>query len=266
MSINPALSAGGLLGGFLVGLTGMGGGALLTPMLVFFFHVDAAAAVGSDLVASLVMKPIGGAVHWRSKTVRTDIVRWLCLGSVPGAFAGVAMLQAIDAQDTETIIKKLLGMALLLTAVTMVVRDVTSRRRAKTEVATDADTVEVLPTVVRALPTLLLGVLGGAIVGLTSVGSGSLMIVVLSVLYPRLPRHELVGTDLVQAIPLVAAAATGHLLLGDVRFGVTASLLVGAIPGVYVGARLSSSGATTLVRTAMPAVLLASGLKLVNLI
>lgn len=258
MSIDPALSAGGLLGGFLVGLTGMGGGALLTPMLVFFFHVDAAAAVGSDLVASLVMKPIGGAVHWRSKTVRMDIVRWLCLGSVPGAFAGVAMLQLVDAHDTEAIIKKLLGVALLLTAVTMLVRDYVRRHHAE---PTSGD-----HSAVRAVPTLLLGVFGGAIVGLTSVGSGSLMIVVLSMLYPRLPRHELVGTDLVQAIPLVAAAATGHLLLGDVRFGVTASLLVGAIPGVYVGAKFSSRGASLLVRRAMPAVLIASGLKLVNLI
>ena len=171
MSIDLALSAGGLLGGFLVGLTGMGGGALLTPMLVFFFHVDAAAAVGSDLVASLVMKPIGGAVHWRSKTVRIDIVRWLCLGSVPGAFAGVAMLQLVDAHDTEAIIKKLLGIALLLTAVTMLVRDYLRRHHAE---PTSGD-----HSPVRAAPTLLLGVFGGAIVGLTSVGSGSLMIVVL---------------------------------------------------------------------------------------
>ena len=262
MSIDPGLVAGGLLGGFLVGLTGMGGGALLTPMLVFFFHVDAAAAVGSDLVASLVMKPIGGAVHWRSRTVRTDIVRWLCLGSVPGALAGVALLQVLPEGDTEQVVKVLLGIALLLTAVVMLVRDrLEHRRRRRLEAGAGADPG---PTVARRLPTLLLGLFGGAIVGLTSVGSGSLMIVVLSFLYPRLPRHELVGTDLVQAIPLVGAAAAGHLLLGDVRFGVTASLLVGAIPGVYVGARLSSTGATTIVRTAMPLVLVASGLKLVG--
>ncbi len=258
MSIDPLLSLGGLLGGFLVGLTGMGGGALLTPMLVFFFHIDAAAAVGSDLVASLVMKPIGGAVHWRSKTVRSDIVRWLCIGSVPGAFAGVAILQLIHSADTGNVIKKLLGVALLLTAVTMIVRD-RVRRHNEAHVSSE-------PSPVRVIPTLLLGLFGGAIVGMTSVGSGSLMIVVLSMLYPRLPRNELVGTDLVQAIPLVAAAATGHLLLGDVKFGVTASLLLGAMPGVYLGARLSSGHDTTIVRRAMPIVLIASGLKLVNLI
>ena len=257
MSINFGLSLGGLLGGLLVGLTGMGGGALLTPMLVFFFHVDAAAAVGSDLVASLVMKPIGGAVHWRSKTVRTDIVRWLCLGSVPGAIAGVAMLQVIDADHTETIIKKLLGVALLLTATTMLVRD----RMRRNEPPLDDD---VPHSGVRRVPTVLLGLFGGAIVGLTSVGSGSLMIVVLSLLYPNLPRHELVGTDLVQAIPLVGAAAIGHVLTGDVRFGVTTSLLIGAIPGVYIGARFSASGANALVRRAIPVVLVASGLKLLG--
>ena len=257
MSIDLGLSLGGLLGGLLVGLTGMGGGALLTPMLVFFFHVDAAAAVGSDLVASLVMKPIGGAVHWRSKTVRTDIVRWLCLGSVPGAFAGVGLLQVIDSDHTEGVIKRLLGVALVLTAITMVVRD----RMKRHAVAVDDD---VAHSAVRRTPTLLLGLFGGTIVGLTSVGSGSLMIVVLSMLYPKLPRHELVGTDLVQAIPLVGAAAVGHLLTGTVSFGVTTSLLVGAIPGVYVGARFSASGANALVRRAMPAVLVASGLKLLN--
>jgi uncharacterized membrane protein YfcA len=257
MSIDLGLSLGGFLGGVLVGLTGMGGGALLTPMLVFFFHVDAAAAVGSDLVASLVMKPIGGAVHWRSRTVRTDIVRWLCIGSVPGAFAGVALLQVIDTDHAEGVIKKLLGVALLLTAITMIVRDRMRRHEPRT--------VDDEPhSAARPIPTVLLGLFGGGIVGMTSVGSGSLMVVVLSMLYPKLPRRELVGTDLVQAIPLVGAAAIGHLLTGDVRFGVTSSLLLGAVPGVYLGARFSATGATTIVRQAMPVVLIVSGLKLVN--
>lgn len=258
MSIDPLLSLGGLLGGFLVGLTGMGGGALLTPMLVFFFHIDAAAAVGTDLIAALVMKPIGGAVHWRNKTVRTDIVRWLCIGSVPGAFAGVGILKAIGNADASNVIKKLLGVALLLTATTMLVRD--RVRRHNEANASDE------PSPVRVIPTLLLGLFGGAIVGMTSVGSGSLMIVVLSMLYPRLPRNELVGTDLVQAIPLVAAASLGHVLFGKFEASVTVSLLIGAMPGVYLGARLSSGHDTTIVRRAMPIVLIASGLKLVNLI
>lgn len=260
MALDPGLVMGGLLGGFLVGLTGMGGGALLTPMLVFVFRVDPAAAVGSDLVASLVMKPIGGAVHWRSRTVRTDVVRWLCIGSVPGALVGVVLLQVVSNGGAEDVVKMLLGIALVVTAVAMIVRDRLNRRRAwSPDGESPAQEVKV-----RRVATLALGVAGGLLVGFTSVGSGSLMIVVLSLLYPRLSRRELVGTDLVQAVPLVAAAAIGHLALGDVAFGVTASLLVGALPGVYAGARLSSSGATVIVRTAMPAVLVATGLKLVG--
>lgn len=260
MAPDPGLVMGGLLGGFLVGLTGMGGGALLTPMLVFVFRVDPAAAVGSDLVASLVMKPIGGAVHWRSRTVRTDVVRWLCIGSVPGALVGVVLLQVVSNGGAEDVVKMLLGIALVVTAVAMIVRDRLNRRRAwSPDGESPAQEVKV-----RRVATLALGVAGGLLVGFTSVGSGSLMIVVLSLLYPRLSRRELVGTDLVQAVPLVAAAAIGHLALGDVAFGVTASLLVGALPGVYAGARLSSSGATVIVRTAMPAVLVATGLKLVG--
>lgn len=260
MALDPGLVMGGLLGGFLVGLTGMGGGALLTPMLVFVFRVDPAAAVGSDLVASLVMKPIGGAVHWRSRTVRTDVVRWLCIGSVPGALVGVVLLQVVSNGGAEDVVKMLLGIALVVTAVAMIVRDRLNRRRAwSPDGESPAQEVKV-----RRVATLALGVAGGLLVGFTSVGSGSLMIVVLSLLYPRLSRRELVGTDLVQAVPLVAAAAIGHLALGDVAFGVTASLLVGALPGVYAGARLSSSGATVIVRTAMPAVLVATGLKLIG--
>ncbi|MCB1256632.1 MAG: sulfite exporter TauE/SafE family protein [Microthrixaceae bacterium] len=257
MAIEPGLALGGLLGGFLVGLTGMGGGALLTPMLVFIFNVSPTAAVGSDLVASLVMKPIGGAVHWRHRTVRTDIVSWLCLGSIPGAFVGVGLMHLMPASTAENTIRVMLGIALLATASTMIIRDQQSRRRD----AGALDKPAAQPVQVRRGATVLLGLIGGALVGFTSVGSGSLMIVVMSFLYPQLSKRELVGTDLVQAVPLVGAAAIGHLFLGDVAFGVTASLLVGALPGVFVGARLSSTGATVIVRTAMPAVLVASGLK-----
>lgn len=260
MSIDFGLVAGGLLGGFLVGLTGMGGGALLTPMLVFFFHVDAAAAVGSDLVASLVMKPIGGAVHWRSRTVRTDIVRWLCLGSVPGAFIGVGLLQVLPEGDTEDVVKVLLGGALLLTAVTMLVRDrLQARRERRLREAPSAE-----PTVARAVPTLLLGLFGGAIVGLTSVGSGSLMIVVLSFLYPRLPRHELVGTDLVQAIPLVMSAAISHVLVTGMDWSILLPLIIGGSPGTFLGARLAAHISQSILRRGIAIVLTLTGLGLLK--
>ncbi len=258
MHLDLAVSAAGLLVGFTVGLTGMGGGALMTPMMILFFGVSPLAAVSSDLLVSLVMKPVGGLVHMRRGTVRTDLVKWLCIGSVPSAFAGVVLLKALGGDDLEPVVKRALGVALILAAGAMIVKAQLGARRP----ATPADG----PVVVHAVPTLLVGVLGGVLVGMTSVGSGSLMIVLLMFLYPGLSSSELVGTDLIQAIPLVASAALGHVLFGQVSFGLTASLLVGALPGVYVGARLSARAPDKVVRPALFLVLLTSGLKLVQVI
>lgn len=121
LSWNPALSFGGLLGGFAVGLTGMGGGALLTPMLVVFFNVPASAAIGTDLVASLVMKPVSGAVHWRKGTVRTDIVKWLCIGSLPGAIIGAVIVGSLSENIKDNFLQRGIGVALLTAATTMTV-------------------------------------------------------------------------------------------------------------------------------------------------
>lgn len=250
----------GLGVGFVVGLTGMGGGALMTPILVLLFGVDPLTAVSSDLVASLVMKPFGASVHARRGTVNMDLVRWLCLGSVPAAFAGVLVLKALGGGNLQDDVKLLLGAALLLAAVSMVVRQAIQRRRA---VHVPVDGAQHL-IAVRPLPTIVIGVLGGFIVGMTSVGSGSLMIVMLLLLYPTLSAGQLVGTDLVQAIPLVGAAALGHILFGDFAFGLTAALLVGAIPGVYFGARISSRAPDKVIRPILVAVLVISGAKLLG--
>jgi uncharacterized membrane protein YfcA len=228
----------------------MGGGALATPMLILLFKVPALAAVGSDLAASLIMKPFGGGVHWRRGTVRTDLVKWLVVGSVPAAFAGVVLVDHIGG-DVESLIKKALGLALLASATTIVVKARLARR---------GDTNE--PVVARPLHTVLIGVTGGLLVGMTSVGSGSVMIVLILLLYPGLHPAELVGTDLVQAIPLVASATLAHSLFGDVRLGVTASLVLGGIPGVIAGARLSSRAQPWFVRPALLVVLTSTGLKL----
>ena len=244
--------------GFTVGLTGMGGGALMTPLLVLFFKVDPLAAVSSDIVASVIMKPIGGSVHLRRGTVHKGIVKWLMLGSVPSAFAGVLLLSLMgDGADLQARLKTMLGAALLLAATGMTIRVLL--QAARPDASLPADQVPVRP-----LPTVAIGVVGGLIVGLTSVGSGSLMIVLLLVLYPRLRASTLVGTDLVQAIPLVTSAALGHLLFGDFRLGLTASLLVGCMPGVYVGARLSSRAPNNAIRPVLVTVLVASALKLLG--
>jgi hypothetical protein len=264
--VDPTIVIAGLIVGVLVGLTGMGGGALMTPVLVLVFGVQPLAAVSSDLVVSLFMKPVGGFVHLRRGTVHFPLVKWLCVGSVPAAFAGVLLLRAFgNGEGVQDVVKFALGIALLLAVVTMSARGLLDlRRHGRSWRAGTTGTGEVAPLVVKVIPTIIIGVVGGVVVGMTSVGSGSLIIVLLLVLYPRLRAGELVGTDLVQAVPLVGAAALGHALFGEVQLGLTLGLLVGAIPGVWLGARLSSRAPQMVVRRALALVLIASGLKLLN--
>ncbi len=259
MHIDLYIALAGMIVGFTVGLTGMGGGALMTPILVVFFNVDPLTAVSSDLVASFVMKPIGASVHLRRGTVDLRLVKWLVIGSVPSAFLGVLILQSLgNGEELQATIKRLLGFALLMAATTIVAKGIVQSRRAGAPLAALGD-VRIKP-----LPTVLIGIFGGVVVGMTSVGSGSLMIVLLLLLYPTLRASQLVGTDLVQAIPLVGAAAFGHLLYGDFQMGLTTSLLVGALPAVYVGARLSARSPDRVIRPVLVVVLLASSLKLLG--
>jgi uncharacterized membrane protein YfcA len=236
----------------------MGGGALMTPLLVLLFGIPPLAAVSSDIVASMVMKPIGGGVHWKRGTVNRDLVKWLVLGSVPSAFLGVLILKEVGGvgPDLQSRIKIALGLALLVVSVGLVVRPFLSRRKSPGE--------SLLPLVVKPLPTVLIGIVGGIVVGITSVGSGSLMIILLLMLYPRLKLSELVGTDLVQAVPLVTSAAIGHLLFGDFQFALTGSILIGSIPGVFLGARFSSRAPDYVIRPALIVVLGVSALKLLG--
>lgn len=258
MHIDAMVAVAGLLVGGVVGLTGMGGGALMTPILVLLFGIQPLAAVSSDLVASFIMKPIGGSVHVRRGTVNRELVRWLVTGSVPCAFLGVLLLRALgDGEAVSERLKVLLGATLLVAAAAMIAKGAVDRRRA-------TDRADHAPLVVRPLPTAAIGAIGGVVVGMTSVGSGSLIIVMLLLLYPRLRASELVGTDLVQAIPLVGSAALGHLLFGDLRIGLTTSLLIGSIPGVYIGARISAQGRDQFIRPVLVVVLLASALKLLG--
>jgi hypothetical protein len=266
LHIDPYVAAAGLLVGFTVGLTGMGGGALMTPLLVLLFKVQPLAAVSSDLVAAVIMKPVGGGVHLRRGTVNFALVRWLMVGSVPAAFAGVLVLRQLgDGAVVQGRIKQVLGVALLLAAASIAAKALLQARRARrTALGPAGREPAAAPFRPRPLPTVLVGVVGGLVVGMTSVGSGSLMIVMLMLLYPMLRSKELVGTDLVQAIPLVAAAAAGHLLFGDFRLDLTASLLVGSVPGVYLGARVSSRANDAVIRPTLAVVLIASGLKLLG--
>lgn len=262
------LAAAGLGVGVIVGLTGMGGGALMTPILVLFFGIPPLTAVSSDLVASAVMKPVGSAVHIRRGGVDWRLVGWLCAGSVPAAFGGVLLSKALGGGErVQDVVQIALGVALLLAVLGLVLRGYTRlRERAQLLRSGEApaDHGGAPRVVVRPLATVILGALGGLVVGMTSVGSGSLIIVALLALYPMLRPNQIVGTDLVQAVPLVAAAALGHILFGDFRFELTTALLAGSIPGVFLGAQLSSRAPGGLIRRALAIVLLASALKLLH--
>jgi uncharacterized membrane protein YfcA len=265
---NPAIAPAGLLVGVVVGLTGMGGGALMTPVLVFVFGVPPLAAVSSDVVASLFMKPVGGLVHLRHGTVHVGLVRWLCVGSIPGAFAGVVLLRLLaDGADVQSLLLTALGGVLVLACAAMTGKAylrLRERERRRSHGAGSGTEPEFSAIPVRRLPTVLVGLVGGLVVGMTSVGAGSLMIVCLLLLYPSIRVGQLVGTDLLQAVPLVASASVGHVLLGDFTLGLTGSILVGAVPGVWLGARVSSRSPGSLVRRALAIVLLASGIKLLG--
>jgi uncharacterized protein len=266
MQIDWPIVLASVLVGFTVGLTGMGGGALMTPVLLIFFGINPTTAVSSDLIAAMVMKPVGGGVHVRRGTVRWELVRWLCLGSIPAAFSGVFILHATgDSATVEDVTRVFLGVTLTLAAVAMVFRAWLQARRSAAARAGLRQTLAPGGAIrVRVPITILIGAVGGLLVGLTSVGSGSIVIVCLMLLYPELRGAHLVGTDLVQAIPLVASAAIAHIIVGDFELGLTASILIGALPAVYVGARLSSRAPDGVIRPALVIVLLASALKLLD--
>jgi uncharacterized membrane protein YfcA len=260
MSIDPYIVLGSALVGFLVGMTGAGGGALMTPMLILFFGVKPSTAISSDLVAAVLMRPVGAVVHMTKKTVNYALVGWMVLGSVPAALLGAYVLHLLgNSTGAEENVQILLGAALLVGAFAMVVRFGLDRRAGHSRRGLIGEVV------VRPLPTVVIGIVGGFVVGMTSVGSGSLMIVLLLFLYPILGANQLVGTDLTQAVPLTLAAALGALAFGHVEFSVTTSIVLGSVPAVLVGSLISSRAPDRYIRPVITFVIFASGLKYVGL-
>jgi uncharacterized membrane protein YfcA len=240
-------------------MTGAGGGALMTPMLILLFGVKPSTAISSDLVAAVVMRPVGAGVHLRAGTVNLKLVRWLVIGSVPAAILGAYMLHLIGntraAQDNVEVV---LGIALLVGSIAMVTRMYLDRRHGHGRTGIVQDLVP------RPVATIAIGIIGGVVVGMTSVGSGSLMIVLLLFLYPTIGAKQLVGTDLTQAVPLTLAAALGALLFGHIELSVTTSIIIGSVPAVFIGSMLSSTVPDRYIRPVIAFVIFASGLKYVG--
>ncbi len=244
--------------GIVVGLTGMGGGALMTPALIFM-GINPTAAVANDLVAASVNKSVGAATHWREGSPNLRLAMWLIIGSVPTAFAGAFIVAAVgEVAAQEDFVKLAIGVALLLTASTYTLRSYLQLRDS-VKGRSRGDKV-----VIRPIPTLLVGAFGGLLVGITSVGSGSLIMVSLLLLYPALGALRLVGTDLVQAVPLVLAAAVSHWIVTGVDFGVLVPLIIGGMPGTYLGSRLAHWVAEGYVKRGIVIVLTLTGLTLLE--
>lgn len=250
--------------GILVGLTGIGGASLITPMLIFVFQVPASIAVSSDVVAATLMKVVGGFKHWRQQTVDTQAVKWLALGSVPGSLAGVGLLHILRHShviDLDAVLLQLLGMAILsITLIALV----------QLLVMTFAPSLQ-LPSLPKLdLMTwqgrgsaIAIGAVLGCVVGLTSVSSGSLFALVLIAFF-HLDARKLVGTDLSQAAILLSFTSLGHLSLGTVDWSLVLPIWAGSVPGVLVGARLCQLAPQTLLKFVIYMVLMGVSWKLAH--
>jgi len=227
----------GFIVGLLVGLTGMGGGALMTPALILLGLARPAIAVGTDLAWGALTKAVGGFVHYRQKTVDFTIVRRLAIGSIPGALAGLAFLAHLHKHgggEMDRVIVRMLAIALMCVAVSLLIRAIRGR------VPRNEDSSESLINRAPAWATSLLGAVVGFLVSITSVGSGSLIVAVLVVLYPSTSMRRIVGSDILHALILVGVSALGHLGIGSIDVPLLGALLVGSIPGVWIGSKTSA--------------------------
>lgn len=245
----------GLLVGLLVGLTGVGGGSLMTPLLVLLFGVSPQTAVGTDLLYAAVTKAVGGAVHNLRSTVDWRVMRRLAMGSIPAACMTLLALHTVlhIGKSANHIILTVLGSLLLVTAAGILLQGRLLRFARQVEPVDPSHAL---------LPTIALGAVLGVLVSLSSVGAGAIGVTILLMLYPYLPVSRIVGTDIAHAVPLALIAGMGHWLIGDVNFVLLGNLLIGSIPGVLVGSLLSSRAPDRFLRPALAAVLAFSGYRL----
>ena len=255
-----AILAAGFLVGAVVGLTGMGGGALMTPALIFLGVGDAATVVTADLTAAAVYKTGGAIVHKREGSPNMQLAKWLVIGSVPMALLGPHLVSWLAApEDLDRVLKLCIGFALLFAALTYALRLYVNLRRVRSGTHNEDDNPAIRP-----IPTLLVGALGGLLVGVTSVGSGSVIMIALLMLYPGLSAVRLVGTDLVQAVPLVMAAAVSNIALHGLDWGVTIPLILGSVPGTILGSKIAPRVPQSVIRRGIVVVLTMSGVALLD--
>lgn len=246
----------GFVVGVLVGLTGVGGGSLMTPLLVLLFHIKPAVAVGTDLLYASVTKTAGIFAHGKLGNIDWRIVKLLAVGSIPASVLTTLYLKGLDIASDDAVakIKFWLGVALLLTSVSVLFRN---------QLIQFSKTHGWIKTSWTGPLTILLGLVLGVLVTLTSVGAGALGVTALFIIYPRASINRIVGTDIAHAVPLTLAAGLGHASLGTVDYKLLGILLIGSIPGIWIGSHLSSKIAEHWVRYTLALILIFVGVKLV---
>jgi uncharacterized membrane protein YfcA len=248
----------GFLVGFIVGVTGVGGGSLMTPLLVLVFGVAPATPVGTDLLYAALTKLGGSWAHSRRGTVDWKIVKLLATGSLPAALLCMALLHylAMDEKHLKSLITGVLSVALVLTALALLLKPWLQNLASSTEGVAYELHGHHLPGA-----TILTGAVLGVLVTLSSVGAGALGVVLLLFLYPRIPTAKIVGTDIAHAVPLTLVAGLGHAVLGTVNFGLLGSLLLGSLPGIYLGSHLGVKIPDRVLRPILATMLMIIGLK-----
>ncbi len=256
--MEPGYALSGLLVGFIVGLTGVGGGSLMTPLLVMVFGISPATAVGTDLLYASFTKATGAWVHARRGNVEWKLVGWMAAGSIPAAFVALVALHflGVDSHRVSGLITGSLGIALILTALAILLRE-RLQRLGKHGAAGQWRERHVVPA------TVMTGAVIGALVALSSVGAGAVGVAALFWLFPLLPASRIVGSDIAHAVPLTFVAGLGHFYMGTVDWHLLGNLLTGSLPGIYLGSMLSGRIAERWLRPALASMLVLVGGKLV---
>jgi len=246
--------------GLIVGVTGVGGGSLMTPLLVLFFGVSPATAVGTDLLYASLTKTLGGWVHSKRGSVDWKVFGLLAMGSLPAAVITIALLKylALEEKTLRSLVTSVLSVALLATATALLFKDAIKKLARRKDGSVYELHHRYLPAA-----TITTGVIVGALVTISSIGAGVLGTVALLFLYPRMPAVKVVGTDIVHAVPLTALAGMGHMALGTVDLVLLGSLLLGSLPGIYIGSHLSAKVPEKVLRPILAVMLLIIGLKMV---